>query len=238
MMNDNLDKEHWFKKGESFFEKEKFEEALINYDNALRIDNHYFKALLRKAEVLRLLNRDNEAFKVLKIALKLDPNNIEVMFNMGAVLLRMGKYKKAIKYYQKIQNINPNIVNVYLAMAKAYEGLGDKDRERESYKNALKYIDEFDLLVDFIIVLMSKEEYPTAEKYADKAIELNSEDKQIWYLKSEILSCYLCLLDDKERSLNSLKRSIELDSKYKIDAKEDEDFEKLWNDPEFIAITE
>ena len=43
---------------------------------------------------------------------------------------------------------------------------------------------------------------------------------------------------DMEKALSDLKRAIELDTSYKEKAKEDKDFEKLWDDEDFKKLVE
>jgi hypothetical protein len=44
--------------------------------------------------------------------------------------------------------------------------------------------------------------------------------------------------DDKKNALKNLSTAIKIDSKYKKEAKNDEDFKNLWDDPEFKKIVE
>ncbi len=44
------------------------------------------------------------------------------------------------------------------------------------------------------------------------------------------------LMNNKEKSLEYLSKSIELDPKYKEEAKKDEDFKNLWDDEDFKKL--
>jgi hypothetical protein len=46
------------------------------------------------------------------------------------------------------------------------------------------------------------------------------------------------VMNEKEKSLSDLKRAIELNSKYKEDAKKDKGFKNLWDDEDFKKIVE
>ena len=43
---------------------------------------------------------------------------------------------------------------------------------------------------------------------------------------------------NKEKALSDLKKAIELDISHKEEAKEDKDFEKLWDDEDFKKLVE
>lgn len=41
-----------------------------------------------------------------------------------------------------------------------------------------------------------------------------------------------------EKAINDYSKAIELEPKFKKDAKEDKDFDEFWNDPDFIKLVE
>ena len=113
-----------------------------------------------------------------------------------------------------------------------------------------------------------KEEYGSALKAFNKAIELKSDDAHTWSNKASTLSklgqhrdalvaygklielesdyAYswfyraraYALLGNKENALSDLKTAIELDVSYKEEAKKDEDLKTLWEDEDFKKLVE
>ena len=84
------------------------------------------------------------------------------------------------------------------------------------------------------ITLHNLGRYEDALEVYDKAIEIKPEFDSAWYNRA----CAFSLTNKKEDSLFNLKRAIELDISYKKRAKKDTDFEKLWDDSDFIKIVE
>jgi tetratricopeptide (TPR) repeat protein len=76
-------------------------------------------------------------------------------------------------------------------------------------------------------------EYKEAVNSFDKAIELKPEAALAWYNKACAYS-----KGDKEKSLENLRKTIELDPKYKAGAKKDEAFKGIWDDEDFKKIVE
>jgi tetratricopeptide (TPR) repeat protein len=76
------------------------------------------------------------------------------------------------------------------------------------------------------------EDYDKSLEAFDKAIELKPDYADAWYNKA----CAYSLKGDKENALKNLSKAIELDAKYKEEAKGDEYFKNLWNDEDFKRI--
>jgi len=71
------------------------------------------------------------------------------------------------------------------------------------------------------------------EKF-DRAIGINPKDADVWYNKACAFSSWV----KKKEALDNLKNAIELDVKCKEDAKKDEDFNWLREDPDFKRLVE
>ncbi len=76
------------RRGKHFVFLEKYEEALIDLEKVINLepDNH---------EILDILD------KIYSTKVKLDPNNLSVLFKLGMVLYQLGDYERAIEYFQK-----------------------------------------------------------------------------------------------------------------------------------------
>ena len=113
-----------------------------------------------------------------------------------------------------------------------------------------------------------KEEYGSALKAYEKAIELEPDDALMWTNKALCLikmdryneaieasdkaidlrtdyavawfnrACAYSLMGNKEKALSDLEKAIELDKSYKEKAKKDEDFKNLWDDDKFKKLVE
>ena len=79
--------------------------------------------------------------------------------------------------------------------------------------------------------------YEEALKSYDKAIELNPDDANAWYGKGIALVNLGRHEKSYDKALESLSKAIELDAKWKEEAKNEEDFRNLWDDEDFKRIT-
>jgi tetratricopeptide (TPR) repeat protein len=71
-----------------------------------------------------------------------------------------------------------------------------------------------------------------AIEYYEQALKINPKDANACYNKA----CACSLMDKKNEALADLKRAVELDPDYKEMAKNDNDFEKLWEERDFKNI--
>lgn len=84
--------------------------------------------------------------------------------------------------------------------------------------------------IGFLVNLTRHEE---ALRAYDKAIELNSDHANAWYN----LACARARAENKTEALMSLSKGVSIDPSLKAQAKRDEAFQCLWNDPDFVKIT-
>ena len=75
--------------------------------------------------------------------------------------------------------------------------------------------------------------YEEALKLLEKAREMKPKEGKILYLMADIH----CLKGDNEKCLEHLKKAIQLDKYFSILARNEKDFESLWEDKKFKLIT-
>ena len=83
-----------------------YEEALINYDQCIRLDPNYIYAYYAKSEALYQLKRYDEALEVTERCLQLDPNYGPGYYQKGWVLTALGKTEGAKSAYEKAKQFD------------------------------------------------------------------------------------------------------------------------------------
>ena len=78
-------KEHW-RKGNSLFEASKFQEAISEYNEALKIDGKYADAFFNRALTYRIMHDYDSAQKDLELVLKLQPKSADAPLLIGDIL--------------------------------------------------------------------------------------------------------------------------------------------------------
>ena len=80
-------------KGEAYLKDSKFQEASIEYRNAIQIDDKLAAAHWGLARAYEGLQRFQEAFEELKKTTELDPNNLEARVKLGTLYIAASRGK-------------------------------------------------------------------------------------------------------------------------------------------------
>ncbi|WP_425361237.1 tetratricopeptide repeat protein [Candidatus Tisiphia endosymbiont of Ceraclea dissimilis] len=95
-------------KGYNLAEEGKLEEAIKEYDLAIKYQPENSVNYYNKAIALAGLNKWQEAIKEYDLAIKYQPNNADAYNNKGIVLEKLGKWQEAIKECDLAIKYNPD----------------------------------------------------------------------------------------------------------------------------------
>jgi len=119
------------------------EEAVINYQQALRLDPKYTEAHYNLGNTLATQGKFDEAISHYQQALQLKPNTPMVHGNLAHALAQQGKYDEAITHLKEVLRAKPHWPMPYYDLGKAYAQLGKYDLAIENYKEALRLEPDF-----------------------------------------------------------------------------------------------
>ena len=97
-------------------------EALTAFDKAIEINRFCQDAYFEKAVILEKDNPD-EAEKVYRDLLRINPNNIATYNNLGSLLYQMNRTNEALEMYRQVVILNPNDMVGCFNLAVALEDL-------------------------------------------------------------------------------------------------------------------
>lgn len=100
-------KDHW-KKGNALFESSKFQEAIAEYNEALKIDSKYADAYFNRALTYRIIHDYESAQKDLEVVLKLQPKSHDAPLLIGDILESKNDFLGARFWYEKSLANNPD----------------------------------------------------------------------------------------------------------------------------------
>lgn len=125
-----------------FEDRQMIDEANDYYDTIKKDSEMYYPAQMKKANNLAAEKKYKEATKVLKKLLRNNPNDFQVLFNLGDILRISDNQPEAIKYYNEaLQSIfyeNEKYWPVYYALAVSYDKNNEWLKAEESLQKALK----------------------------------------------------------------------------------------------------
>jgi TonB family protein len=132
------------RKGDAYYERADYEEALKWYDRGLALDRKGFFLHYGKAKALRELGRLEEAVKSFDRAIELEP---DVSFPYSAkieVLKELGRLEEAVETCDEALALMPDDWSRYNKKAEILVGLGRLEEAVGSFDRAIKlYEDEY-----------------------------------------------------------------------------------------------
>jgi len=223
---------------QSFFDSYEFEDIVEYYiDNGqlgeamasmeIAYEQYPFSAgfLIKKAQILTILERLNEAESILDTAETLEPSNVDLYIAKGSILSKRKKHHEALKQFHKSKSLSDDPVDVYPFIAFEYQCLG-------KFYDAIKYLSEFlavepeddiaifniaycferldayDDAVNFFLKLIEQTPYCEITWYQLGLFYNKNKDykKAVWALDYAILidECFTAGYHEKARSLTQL----------------------------------
>ncbi|WP_026777140.1 lipopolysaccharide assembly protein LapB [Polaribacter sp. Hel_I_88] len=124
----------WHQLGRQFFILDDFEQALIAFDYAVLIDEHFIGGYLEKAKTLEALGKYQEAIDNYLVTLNLDDPTAFAFVRVGECYEKLHKYDAAISYYKKAVHEDPLLDRGWFLLANIY--YDDKNYNKAAYYTA------------------------------------------------------------------------------------------------------
>ncbi|MEQ6123276.1 tetratricopeptide repeat protein [Pseudotenacibaculum sp. MALMAid0570] len=140
----------------------KVDEAMVAVQEARKANPDDMSLLFTEADLYLKLKKMDKFGELMEEAIKNDPNNPILYYNLGVVNYNENKYEDAKKYYKKAIELKPDYYDAHMNMAVA---ILEKEKEivEEMNKN-LSDFDKYDALVE-----KQKQVYKDALPYLEKA---------------------------------------------------------------------
>jgi len=132
------DAECHFILGAAAAEDGRWEEAVAEYEHAVRLEPDYAKARNNLGTALARLGRDEEAITQYEQVLTLDPDHANARFNLGNALLRQGRVEAAIAHYREVLHDDADDTDARFNLARAHARRGDWAQAAAEYRLLLE----------------------------------------------------------------------------------------------------
>ncbi len=105
-----------------------------------RQDASNFDAQMKAADMFIQINRKDEALKFYETAVKIKPNDYDLLVRLGDTTFDLQHYEDAAKWYEQALKLKPNDATVRMDLGLTYylRSPRDLDRAIEIYRAALK----------------------------------------------------------------------------------------------------
>ncbi len=189
----------------------RIENAVNEYESALRSKPFWIEAILAYSNLLIKTNFFSKANDLLLQAVKIAPNNPDVLKKLGESYFRSGYFTKAEESLKQALKLSPENREILSELAEVYEA-------HKKYPQAVtvmsqyekKFPDDSDMLKQFSGVLLSSGKYNNAAKKIKSLWDKASDDVETLNLLGQY---YICR-DDESRMFGCMKRMGEIDPVY------------------------
>jgi tetratricopeptide (TPR) repeat protein len=123
----------------------RYEEAMLQINEALRLDPGYIEAHNNLAVIYYNLARYKDAITELKEGLRLNPDDSQTLCNLGIVYARLRRSKEAVTQVQKALKLDPGNAPAHNILANIYADQKKNHEAITEYQKALTINPDFSL---------------------------------------------------------------------------------------------
>ena len=172
------------RRGEAFLKERKYQQAALEFRNALQIDDNLAAAHWGLAQAYEKLERIPEAFEELQRAVKLDPTNKDARFKLGSYYLLAGHSNNQIVnpqfldeaqlHAEELINQDENFINGHILLANVLAVRGERGKALERINHAIQLDpNRIETFVSLATFYWSGGETAKAEETYRRAIQMN-----------------------------------------------------------------
>lgn len=185
---------------------------LVNPLEVKDVHTEMSNCFVKWAKYLFEKNDMNECFKVFTLAMQYDNTNPEVYYELGQANAFIKNYNEAILQIKKAIHINPKCAKYYMAIADAYEQIGNTYEQKDALLVASEVDEENTEVLYQLAILYEHQNDKTSEiKILEKILEINPAHIDAKYL----LALLLERQGNKEEALKLYKEIESVDLNYK-----------------------
>ena len=189
----------------------KFKEAQIKCDDIKKHFDENVEFLHIYGFVFFNLKNYEKAIVQWEKAIKINPNFVDGLNNLGNALSRIGKFDEAINYLNKALNLRPDFFETYYTLSEIFYQKGIYDKSLKNINEALNLKPEDLLTIKSKLSILSKmnmkKEYL---KFLEKVIPYHPKETELYYKKAQIFS----ELGMNTSSINTYKTILMIDPEY------------------------
>lgn len=186
----------YYLRGLAYKNLQKYEEALRDYEEAIKLIPNDAKVYNNKGVVLEKLRKFEEAKTAYKKALEINPEHETANNNLGELYDRFGEHEKALPYYTKQLELEKHDY-YYINRAWCYIELNELDKAEEDFKAAIEVNENNGYAYNGLGALRKmRKKYDEAVQYFRQAIK---KEKECLIAYENIIECYIELDDYHEQ---------------------------------------
>lgn len=164
----------FLQRGELALDEEKYDEAVIEYRNALQIDPNNGPAHFSLARSYTALQKLKEAYWELHEAVRLDPDNIDARLSFAQFSQLARDYEEVLVQAEEILELEPSRASAFTLRAEAYAALERYDEAEVAFESAIdnSIAENVGLHLENMVRFQNRRgDFAAARPYLDRQIE-------------------------------------------------------------------
>jgi tetratricopeptide (TPR) repeat protein len=125
--NPQSEKQRYLKSGIQYLQKGKYEEAILQFRNALKLDPRYADAYYQLAQAYESEHDYNSAYNAIRQAVALDANRVDLRLSLAEIYVLGRQYANAEEEATLVLKKDPNSAAAYRVLASAQLAEGKKE---------------------------------------------------------------------------------------------------------------
>jgi tetratricopeptide (TPR) repeat protein len=170
----NVRKQKYLESGQRYFDKGKYREASIQFQNAIQVDPRFAEAHYKLAQTDLKLQQWTNAYDELTRTIEIQPENYAARLDAANLLIANHQLKDAKEHLDILTQKQPNNADVQIA----YSNYLASDQNLAGAITAMQKAIQFDpgrqdSYINLALLQMNAEQYDAAETSFKKAIDVN-----------------------------------------------------------------
>lgn len=176
-----------YARANAYFDYGNLKFALLDYEKAYHLDSTDATIALGLSDCLFEVNNADGAIGILLNYLRTDPQNTDILFNLGIdyFLLPKPQYQKAIDAFNEVLKIDIQYADAYFYKGLAYKETGDTVKAISNFQTTVEVDpDYFDAYMQLGLIYAAKKD-DIAINYFNNALEVNDTSSEANYAKAK-----------------------------------------------------
>jgi len=200
----------YFKIGDEYLKKSKFEEAIEQYGRAIDLDPDYEKALLQRARTYERLEKYEAAIADYESAIVFNEKDPEIYYASGRLYYKRGDYYPALERLDRAIVLKGNYQDALIERAKVNVALGRYMKALNDTKKALRLDATAEIYYNHARVLELLEMYDEAEIAYRESINKERDVVETHFALANMLYS----IDELDEAFTSLSYVLVLDPRH------------------------
>lgn len=182
--------------------------AIDEYVMAIDIKGNDYDSYFKIANLLKELNKKDEAIEMLKNLTKSKPDCLEASMLLGELLSEQERFKEAANVYQDALRYHSAEYDLYYSLGIVFTRLNDFSMAKEMYEKAAELNHRlYGAYYNLGQICFIEKDLDSAEKYFEKSLYGDDLEAMSYYQLAKIY----VIKGQKEKAINFLNKAIEID---------------------------